>query len=131
MTANTKMTEDSAWSFIKDWEATPRMETMNQYYIAMGFLQGFQAGRAEMAEAKEVFEITHRVNENALTVVELESRLSHLSAVNEKMKVLIQGLSGSLRHCMHCSTCGEACSDCSDCTAENYLKLADEMGEGK
>lgn len=58
-----------------------------------------------------------------------ENKISHLSAVNEKQRVLIQGLSSSFRHCKHCSTCWDSCSDCIDCTAENYLKIADEMGE--
>ena len=92
-----------------------------------------------MADGKEVFEITHRVNENALTVVELESRLSHLSAVNEKLKQTVRNLlmaghdlaSITECFCMDLSDQRGLSRSCETCLWVEAEKLADEMGEGK
>ena len=125
MTANTKITEElirfelEAHDRYEQSMCPPRKCSCDRCKRNRRFLEGLQAGRAEMADGKEVFEITHRVNENALTVVELESRLSHLSAVNEKLAYCLRASNFLLKDADQLKM------------NRTILKLADEMGEGK
>lgn len=58
MTANTKMTEERAREIVRSFEMIPVSHVscvtscigIEQYAKAIGFLEGLQAGRAEMAE---------------------------------------------------------------------------------